>query len=93
MNPAWLESTTAWIATHPIAAGALIFLIAFCDALVIVGIDAVAKAERTGSRRGYNEFLQFQFCPTSTARRKRRCIRFCVKFNPVRTCCMRRLDR
>jgi membrane protein DedA with SNARE-associated domain/membrane-associated phospholipid phosphatase len=38
MNPAWLDSITAWIATHPIAAGALIFLIAFCDALVIVGI-------------------------------------------------------
>lgn len=38
MNPAWLESITDWIGTHPIAAGALIFLIAFCDALVIVGI-------------------------------------------------------
>lgn len=38
MNPAWLDTITAWIGTHPIAAGALIFLIAFCDALVIVGI-------------------------------------------------------
>ena len=38
MNPAWLESITDWISTHPIMAGALIFLIAFCDALVIVGI-------------------------------------------------------
>ena len=38
MNPAWLESTVAWIGAHPHAAGLLIFLVAFCDALVIVGI-------------------------------------------------------
>ena len=38
MNPAWLNSITEWITVHPIAAGALIFLVAFCDALVIVGI-------------------------------------------------------
>lgn len=38
MEPAWIESATAWIAEHPIAAGALIFLIAFCDALVVLGI-------------------------------------------------------
>ena len=38
MNPAWLDSATAWISAHPIAAGALVFLIAFCDALVVVGI-------------------------------------------------------
>ncbi|MFC3814750.1 bifunctional DedA family/phosphatase PAP2 family protein [Lysobacter sp. GCM10012299] len=38
MEPAWIESATAWIAANPIAAGAVIFLIAFCDALVIVGI-------------------------------------------------------
>ncbi|WP_363798766.1 VTT domain-containing protein [Lysobacter firmicutimachus] len=38
MEPAWLESATAWIAANPIAAGIVIFLIAFCDALVIVGI-------------------------------------------------------
>ncbi|KAB8198348.1 phosphatase PAP2 family protein [Lysobacter maris] len=38
MDSAWIESATAWIAAHPIAAGALIFLIAFCDALVILGI-------------------------------------------------------
>lgn len=38
MNSAWLQSLTEWIGTHPIAAGALIFLVAFCDALVIVGI-------------------------------------------------------
>ena len=38
MNPAWLDSITQWIGAHPIAAGGLIFLVAFCDALVIVGI-------------------------------------------------------
>ncbi|MGY0558733.1 MULTISPECIES: bifunctional DedA family/phosphatase PAP2 family protein [unclassified Lysobacter] len=38
MNPAWIDSVTAWIGTHPVAAGALIFLIAFCDALVVIGI-------------------------------------------------------
>lgn len=38
MQPAWIESATAWIAAHPIAAGAVIFLIAFCDALVVLGI-------------------------------------------------------
>ncbi|KGM54476.1 membrane protein [Lysobacter arseniciresistens ZS79] len=38
MNPAWLDSVTDWIGAHPTAAGALIFLIAFCDALVVVGI-------------------------------------------------------
>lgn len=38
MEPAWIESATAWIADNPTAAGALIFLIAFCDALVVLGI-------------------------------------------------------
>ncbi|HEU4813576.1 MAG TPA: VTT domain-containing protein [Xanthomonadaceae bacterium] len=38
MNPAWLDSTVAWIGAHPHAAGLLIFLVAFCDALVVVGI-------------------------------------------------------
>lgn len=38
MESAWLESATAWISANPNAAGALIFLIAFCDALVILGI-------------------------------------------------------
>lgn len=42
MQPAWIESATAWIAAHPIAAGAAIFLIAFCDALVILGIAVPA---------------------------------------------------
>ena len=38
MNPAWIDSATAWISANPIAAGALIFLVAFCDALVVAGI-------------------------------------------------------
>lgn len=38
MQTAWLDSTTAWIAANPTAAGAVIFLIAFCDALILVGI-------------------------------------------------------
>src|SRR5688572_6090453 len=37
MESAWLESATAWISANPNAAGAVIFLIAFCDALVILG--------------------------------------------------------
>src|SRR5688500_6808448 len=38
MKPAWLDSTVAWIGAHPHAAGLLIFLVAFCDALAVVGI-------------------------------------------------------
>lgn len=38
MDSAWLNAAIAWIGTHPIAAGALIALIAFCDAIVVVGI-------------------------------------------------------
>ena len=38
MEPAWIESATTWIAEHPVAAGAVIFLIAFCDAVVLLGI-------------------------------------------------------
>ncbi len=37
MNPAWLDSLLAWISAHPVEAGGLIFAIAFCDALIIVG--------------------------------------------------------
>lgn len=37
MEPTWIESASAWISAHPLAAGAVIFLIAFCDALVILG--------------------------------------------------------
>ena len=38
MEPTWIESASAWISAHPLAAGAVVFLIAFCDALVIVGM-------------------------------------------------------
>ncbi|KAB8316143.1 phosphatase PAP2 family protein [Tolypothrix campylonemoides VB511288] len=38
MQSAWMESVTAWISAHPVAAGALIFAIALCDALIVVGI-------------------------------------------------------
>jgi len=37
MNPSWLDILLAWISAHPVAAGALIFAIAFCDALILVG--------------------------------------------------------
>jgi len=37
MEPTWIDSASAWISANPIAAGAVIFLIAFCDALVILG--------------------------------------------------------
>ena len=38
MPTAWFDSTIAWISAHPHGAGALIFLVAFCDALAVVGI-------------------------------------------------------
>ncbi|MDO5505296.1 MAG: VTT domain-containing protein [Pseudoxanthomonas suwonensis] len=38
MDMSWLDAITAWIGANPVAAGLVIFLIAFCDALVIVGI-------------------------------------------------------
>lgn len=38
MDSARLDSLIAWIGLHPLAAGAVIFLIAFGDALVIVGV-------------------------------------------------------
>ncbi len=34
----WLQAATAWITQHPLAAGLLVFLIAFGDALAVVGI-------------------------------------------------------
>lgn len=37
MHGAWFDNLLAWIGAHPVAAGALVFLIAFCDALIIVG--------------------------------------------------------
>ena len=38
MQSAWFDSIVAWISAHPVAAGLAIFLIAFCDALAVVGI-------------------------------------------------------
>lgn len=38
MDDAWFDSILAWVGAHPVAAGAVIFLIAFLDSLVIVGI-------------------------------------------------------
>jgi membrane protein DedA with SNARE-associated domain len=37
MQSAWFDNTVAWIGTHPYAAGLLIFLIAFCDAVILLG--------------------------------------------------------
>ena len=33
-----MDALVAWIGAHPIAAGLAIFLVVFCDALVILGI-------------------------------------------------------
>lgn len=38
MHSGWFDATLAWISAHPVAAGGLIFLIAFCDAVVVLGI-------------------------------------------------------
>ena len=38
MQSAWFDATIAWISAHPHAAGGLVFLIALCDALAVVGI-------------------------------------------------------
>jgi membrane protein DedA with SNARE-associated domain/membrane-associated phospholipid phosphatase len=38
MTSGWFDATVAWIGTHPVAAGGLVFLVAFCDALAVVGI-------------------------------------------------------
>ncbi len=38
MHSAWFDNTVAWIGAHPQAAGLLVFLVAFCDALAVVGI-------------------------------------------------------
>lgn len=38
MDSAWITSTVEWISAHPTAAGLLIFLIAFADAVVVLGI-------------------------------------------------------
>ena len=38
MHGAWFDNTVAWLGAHPQAAGLLVFLVAFCDALAVVGI-------------------------------------------------------
>jgi membrane protein DedA with SNARE-associated domain/membrane-associated phospholipid phosphatase len=42
MNSATLEALVAWIAAHPLLAGVVIFLVAFCDAVVILGFAVPA---------------------------------------------------
>ncbi len=37
MDSSWIDATLAWIAAHPVLAGAVVFLIAFCDAVIILG--------------------------------------------------------
>ncbi|HOV96912.1 MAG TPA: bifunctional DedA family/phosphatase PAP2 family protein [Thermomonas sp.] len=37
MHSVWFDTTIAWISAHPLAAGALVFLIAFSDAVIILG--------------------------------------------------------
>ncbi|WP_433852367.1 bifunctional DedA family/phosphatase PAP2 family protein [Stenotrophomonas nitritireducens] len=37
MNSSWIDTTLAWIAAHPMLAGVVIFAIAFCDAVIILG--------------------------------------------------------
>ena len=38
MEPTWIDSAIAWVNANPLAAGAVVFLIAFCDAVVILGV-------------------------------------------------------
>ncbi len=37
MEESWIDALLAWIGAHPVAAGAVIFAIAFCDALIVLG--------------------------------------------------------
>ncbi len=37
MDSSWIDATLAWISAHPVLAGAVIFLIAFCDAVIVLG--------------------------------------------------------
>ncbi len=37
MNSPWIDATLEWIAAHPLLAGAVIFAIAFCDAVIVLG--------------------------------------------------------
>lgn len=38
MPSAWFDNAVAWIGAHPVAAGGIVFLVAFCDALAVIGI-------------------------------------------------------
>ncbi len=38
MQSGWLDHIVAWISANPVAAGGVIFLIAFCDAVIVLGI-------------------------------------------------------
>ena len=42
MDSATLDALVAWIGQHPVAAGVVIFAIAFCDAIVLLGIAVPA---------------------------------------------------
>ncbi len=37
MDSSWIDATLAWISANPVMAGAVIFLIAFCDAVIVLG--------------------------------------------------------
>jgi membrane protein DedA with SNARE-associated domain len=37
MGSSWFDHLLAWIGAHPNAAGAVIFAVAFCDALIVIG--------------------------------------------------------
>ncbi|WP_024867667.1 bifunctional DedA family/phosphatase PAP2 family protein [Pseudoxanthomonas suwonensis] len=37
MNSSWMDAVLAWIGSHPVLAGLVVFAIAFCDALIVVG--------------------------------------------------------
>ena len=37
MESSWFDNLLAWISAHPVAAGLVIFAIAFCDAVIILG--------------------------------------------------------
>ena len=37
MTNGWFDQLVAWIGTHPLAAGLVIFAIAFCDAVIVLG--------------------------------------------------------
>lgn len=54
---AWFDSLVAWIGAHPVAAGVAIFLIAFCDAVIILGaiVPALPLMFAVGVLIGFGE--------------------------------------